>query len=88
MSTDAKLFMLLPLAIIIIALGVYPAPALNWMSTSLGHLVDFVNNNAGTGADERLLIACNELTRKRVRAHMIDNIFKHISSSGLKSRWR
>jgi NADH-quinone oxidoreductase subunit M len=43
-----ELFMLVPLAIIIIALGVYPSPALNWMSTSLGHLVDFVNNNAGT----------------------------------------
>ncbi|MCZ7555709.1 MAG: NADH-quinone oxidoreductase subunit M [Bacteroidia bacterium] len=42
-----EVFTLLPLAIIIIALGVYPSPALNWMSTSLGHLVDFVNNSAG-----------------------------------------
>ena len=41
-----ELFTLVPLAIIIIALGIYPAPALNWMSTSLGHLVEFVNANA------------------------------------------
>ncbi|MDX9758686.1 MAG: NADH-quinone oxidoreductase subunit M [Bacteroidota bacterium] len=41
-----ELFTLVPLAIIIIALGIYPSPALNWMSTSLGHLVDFVNANA------------------------------------------
>ncbi len=43
-----ELFTLIPLALIIIALGVYPAPALNWMSTSLGHLVDVVKNSAGT----------------------------------------
>ena len=41
-----ELFTLVPLAVIIIALGIYPSPALNWMSTSLGHLVDFVNANA------------------------------------------
>lgn len=41
-----ELFTLVPLAIIIIALGIHPSPALNWMSTSLGHLVDFVNANA------------------------------------------
>ncbi|MBR9975303.1 MAG: NADH-quinone oxidoreductase subunit M [Bacteroidetes bacterium] len=41
-----ELFTLVPLAVIIIALGVYPSPALNWMSTSLGHLVEFVNANA------------------------------------------
>jgi NADH-quinone oxidoreductase subunit M len=42
-----ELFTLVPLALIIIALGIYPAPALNWMSTSLGHLVDLVNGSAG-----------------------------------------
>jgi NADH-quinone oxidoreductase subunit M len=42
-----EVFTLLPLALIIVALGIYPAPALNWMSTSLGHLVDFVNSSAG-----------------------------------------
>ncbi|MFA6234463.1 MAG: NADH-quinone oxidoreductase subunit M [Bacteroidota bacterium] len=38
-----ELFTLVPLAIIIIFLGIYPTPALNWMSASLGHLVEFVN---------------------------------------------
>ena len=42
-----EIFTLVPLAIIIIALGVYPSPALNWMSTSLGHLVQLVNQSAG-----------------------------------------
>ncbi len=44
--TGREIFMLLPLALIIIALGVYPSPALNWMSISLGHLVEIVNRNA------------------------------------------
>ncbi|MBR9977677.1 MAG: NADH-quinone oxidoreductase subunit M [Bacteroidetes bacterium] len=41
-----ELFTLVPLALIIIVLGVYPMPALNWMTTSLGHLVEFVNSSA------------------------------------------
>jgi len=41
--TGREIVTLLPLAIIIIALGVYPSPALNWMSTSLGHLVELVH---------------------------------------------
>ncbi|MBN1446834.1 MAG: NADH-quinone oxidoreductase subunit M [Bacteroidetes bacterium] len=40
-----EIFTLVPLAIIIIAIGVYPSPALNWMSASLGHLVDLVNSS-------------------------------------------
>jgi len=34
------------LAVIIIALGVYPAPMINMMSTSVNHLVDFVTHSA------------------------------------------
>jgi NADH-quinone oxidoreductase subunit M len=41
-----EMFTLIPLAVIIIALGIYPMPALNWMTSSLGHLVEFVNASA------------------------------------------
>ena len=42
-----ELVTLVPLAVIIVVLGIYPSPALNWMSTSLGHLVDLVNGSTG-----------------------------------------
>lgn len=46
---DAReVFMLVPLALIILILGVYPAPALNWMSTSLGHLTTLLTDVAGS----------------------------------------
>jgi len=38
-----ELFTLVPLAIIVIFLGIYPAPAINLMTTSVNTLVDFVN---------------------------------------------
>jgi NADH-quinone oxidoreductase subunit M len=41
-----EIFTLAPLAIIIIVLGVYPTPALDWMAVSLGHLVDVVKSSA------------------------------------------
>lgn len=41
-----EVFVLTPLAIVIVILGVYPAPALNWMTTSLGHLVNVVKDGA------------------------------------------
>jgi len=48
--TGREIFTLVPLAMIILFLGVYPAPALNWMSISLGHLVEFVKQGAGAAA--------------------------------------
>ncbi len=41
--TGRELLMFIPLAIIVIFLGVYPAPAIELMNASLSHLVDFVN---------------------------------------------
>ena len=40
--TPREIVSLAPLAAVIVFFGVYPMPALNWMSTSLGHLVKFV----------------------------------------------
>lgn len=37
-----ELFMLVPLAIIVIVLGIYPSPVLNLLNSSVNHLVDFV----------------------------------------------
>jgi len=37
-----ELFMLVPLAIIIIVLGIYPAPVLNLLNSSVNHLIDLV----------------------------------------------
>ncbi len=42
-----ELFTLVPLAIVVIILGVYPSPALDLMTASVNHLVDFVKNGAG-----------------------------------------
>ena len=41
-----ELFTLIPLAVIVIFLGIYPAPAINLMSTSVNALVDLVNKGA------------------------------------------
>jgi NADH-quinone oxidoreductase subunit M len=41
-----EIFTLVPLAIVVVVLGVYPTPAINWMSASLGHLVEFVRQGA------------------------------------------
>jgi NADH-quinone oxidoreductase subunit M len=45
-----EIIMLVPLAVIILILGVYPSPALNWMSTSMGHLSDLLSQAAGSAA--------------------------------------
>lgn len=42
-----ELFTLVPLAIIIIFLGIYPGPMIDLMNSSVNHLVDFVSANAG-----------------------------------------
>ncbi len=42
-----ELFTLIPLAIIVIFLGIYPAPMINLMSSSVNTLVDIVNKGAG-----------------------------------------
>jgi NADH-quinone oxidoreductase subunit M len=44
--TPRELVSLVPLAVVIIYLGINPSPALNWMSNSLGHLVEFVKQGA------------------------------------------
>lgn len=41
-----ELFTLIPLAIIVIFLGIYPAPMINLMSTSVNALVDVINRGA------------------------------------------
>ena len=45
--TARETFMLAPLVIIIVVLGVYPTPALNWMATSMGRLVELIHSSAG-----------------------------------------
>ena len=42
-----ELFTLVPLAVIVIFLGIYPAPMINLMSSSVNALVDIVNKSAG-----------------------------------------
>lgn len=44
--TGRELATLIPLAVIVIFLGVYPAPMLNMMSTSVNQLVDFVTKSS------------------------------------------
>jgi NADH-quinone oxidoreductase subunit M len=44
--TPREMISLAPLAVVIVLFGVWPAPALNWMTTSLGHLVSFVITGA------------------------------------------
>ncbi len=41
-ANGREIFMLVPLTIIIIILGCYPGPMINWMTTSVGHLCQFV----------------------------------------------
>jgi NADH-quinone oxidoreductase subunit M len=43
-----ELVSLVPLAVIIIFLGVYPSPVLDLMTSSVNHLVDFVQKGSGT----------------------------------------
>jgi NADH-quinone oxidoreductase subunit M len=43
--TAREYFMLVPLAIVVIFLGVYPSPVLNMMATSVNQLVDFVSKS-------------------------------------------
>jgi NADH-quinone oxidoreductase subunit M len=43
--TGRELATLVPLAAIVIFLGVYPSPMLNTMSTSVNQLVDFVSKS-------------------------------------------
>ena len=42
-----ELFMLIPLAIIVIILGIYPAPMVDMMTTSVNTLVGVVLNGGG-----------------------------------------
>jgi NADH-quinone oxidoreductase subunit M len=42
-----ELFTLIPLAIIVIFLGIYPSPAINLMTTTVNTLVDVVNKGNG-----------------------------------------
>lgn len=42
-----EMFTLVPLAIIVIFLGIYPGPMIDLMNSSVNHLVDFVSKNAG-----------------------------------------
>jgi len=42
-----ELGMLIPLAVIVIFLGIYPAPMINLMTSSINTLVDVVNKNGG-----------------------------------------
>lgn len=42
-----ELFTLVPLAIIVIILGVYPSPLIDLMNASVNHLVEFVSSGAG-----------------------------------------
>lgn len=42
-----ELFTLVPLAVIVIWLGIYPAPALDLMSSSINTLVEFVSTSGG-----------------------------------------
>jgi len=42
-----ELFTLVPLAIIVIFLGIYPGPMIDLMNSSVNHLVQFVSSNAG-----------------------------------------
>jgi len=39
--------MLIPLAVIVIFLGIYPAPMINLMTSSINTLVDVVSKNGG-----------------------------------------
>jgi len=42
-----ELFMLVPLAIIVIILGIYPAPMINLMTSSVNALVDVIVKGGG-----------------------------------------
>lgn len=42
-----ELFTLIPLAIIVIFLGIYPSPLIDLMNSSINHLVEFVSAGAG-----------------------------------------
>jgi len=41
------LFTLIPLAIIVIFLGIYPSPAINLMTSAVNTLVSVLNQNGG-----------------------------------------
>jgi NADH-quinone oxidoreductase subunit M len=43
-----ELFTLIPLAVIIIFLGIYPSPAINLMTSSINNLVNIMTQSAGT----------------------------------------
>ena len=47
--TPREIFTLAPLSVIILLLGLFPAPALNMMTTSLDHLARFVKASAPVG---------------------------------------
>jgi NADH-quinone oxidoreductase subunit M len=42
-----ELFTLIPLAIIVIFLGIYPSPAINLMTSAVNTLVSVLNQNGG-----------------------------------------
>jgi NADH-quinone oxidoreductase subunit M len=42
-----ELFTLVPLAIIVIFLGIYPAPAINLMTSAVNTLVNVINQGGG-----------------------------------------
>ena len=42
------MFTLVPLAVVVLVLGIYPSFMLDLMTSSLNHLVDFVKENGGT----------------------------------------
>jgi NADH-quinone oxidoreductase subunit M len=44
--TPREIISLAPLAAVIVLFGVYPMPALDWMTTSMGHLVNVVHDGA------------------------------------------
>jgi len=43
-----EMFTLVPLAVVVLVLGIYPSFMLDLMTSSLNHLVDFVKENGGT----------------------------------------
>ncbi len=51
--TKREIISLAPLAVVIVLLGVWPSPALNFMTTSLDHLVQFVK--AGAAASQAMI---------------------------------
>ncbi len=51
-----ELISLVPLAVIVIFFGLYPAPIINLMSTSVNQLVEFLHSNGGTVVQAASLI--------------------------------